>query len=82
MFVKSQQIFSSLSSNIASNRLVAQVVSGKIAHFQRYETIGDIADGLSSNPRRSVRGLTPKKTFRSDTYLFLEIMNLDGCFQK
>eukprot|EP00434_Breviolum_minutum_P023188 symbB.v1.2.020454.t1/scaffold1720.1/size104783/8 len=34
-----------------------QVVSGKIAHFERYETIGDIADGLSSsNPRRSAGG--------------------------
>eukprot|EP00438_Fugacium_kawagutii_P015420 Skav221552 [mRNA] locus=scaffold1376:66996:68857:- [translate_table: standard] len=32
-----------------------QVVSGKIAHFQRYESIGDIADGLPSSSATRVQ---------------------------
>ena len=52
---------------------VAQVVSGKIAHFQRYETIGDIADGLSSsNPRRSVQGWT--KLFHTLEVMFSDFI--------
>ena len=63
---------------------VAQVVSGKIAHFQRYETIGDIADGLSSsNPRRSVPGWTKQKTHLGSVifqWFSLEIMNESPCY--